>query len=180
MIDGQEISASFLEELPEDIRLEILAEQKRQRLKQKSGLNLASSRRRAKADLKTDSARGQQKLLLPEKNPRPTFTSRKLSTVPELRDAMSAWVQAFSGEGEEGPYQEDTDALAVYLNRVIVDEGDMAKAQAVLEWLMYIVGDWPFESDGIRTVWQETIDNLKAVAQDAMQERGLAPMHFNS
>lgn len=132
MAADEEISAEFLEELPEEIRLEILAEQKRQRMKQKSGLSLADSRRRNRGVKKDDAIRGQQKLSIPRPEAKPTFTSRKLSTVAELRDAMSQWVQAFSGDGEEGPYQEDTDALGVYLNRVVLEERDMAKAQSTL------------------------------------------------
>lgn len=178
LISGQEIPLDFLEELPADIRLEILAEQKRQRMKQKSGLNLGNNRRRKKGDHTTDTSRGQQKLQLPEKNPKPTFTSRKLSELPDLREAVSSWVQTFSGDGEEGPYQEDTDALAAYLNRVVIDEGDMAKAQAVIEWLVYVVGDWPFADEKVRNAWQETTVKLKKAVQDAVQERGLAPLCF--
>jgi len=179
MVADEEISAAFLEELPEEIRLEILAEQKRQRMKQKSGLSLAESRKRNRAVKKDDVARGQQKLSIPRPEPRPTFTSRKLSTVPELRDAMSQWVQAFSGDGEEGPYQEDTDALGVYLNRVVLEERDMAKAQAVVNWLIYLVGDWPFENDETRAAWQDAIALVKTEVQRAVKERGLVPLQFS-
>ena len=177
MADGA-ISASFLQELPEEIRLEILAEQKSQRLKQKSGLSLAS-RKRAKFAKQENAPRGQQKLPVPRPNPKPTFTSRKLSDLPELRNAMSSWVQAFSGEGEEGPYQEDTDALGVYLSRVVLEEGDMAKAHGVLEWLIYVVGDWPFETTEIGLAWKGTIEYLKTEVQRAVEERGLAPLEFS-
>ena len=44
----EEVSESFLAELPEDIRAEILAEQKRNRLKQRSGLELGTKRRKQK------------------------------------------------------------------------------------------------------------------------------------
>jgi len=179
MVANEDISAEFLEELPEEIRLEILAEQKRQRMKQKSGLNLAESRKRNRPGKKDEAVRGQQKLSIPRPDPKPTFTSRKLSTVPELRDAMSQWVQAFSGDGEEGPYEEDTEALGVYLYRVVLEEGDMAKAQAVVDWLSYVVADWPFESDRIGTTWQETITVLKTRVQGAVRERGLAPLQFS-
>ena len=179
MIADEDISAEFLEELPEEIRVEILAEQKRQRLKQNSGLSLAESRKRNRPGKKDEVLRGQQKLSIPRPPPVPTFTSRKLSTVPDLRDAMSQWVQTFSSEGEEGPYQEDSDALGVYLNRVVVEERDMAKAQAVVEWLVYLVGDWPFDSDPIRSAWHDTIKFLKAEVQRAVKGRGLAPLQFS-
>jgi len=106
------------------------------------------------------------------------FTSQRLSTVPELREAMSAWVQTFSVEGEQGPYQEDTEALGVYLRRVVLDEGDMSKAQSVLDWLIYVVRDWPFPTDHIRAAWQDAMSFLKAEAQQAVRERGLAPLEL--
>ncbi|KAK5945971.1 deoxycytidyl transferase [Knufia obscura] len=179
LIANDDISAEFLQELPEEIRAEILAEQKRQRMKQKSGLNLAESRKRNRPGKKDEVIRGQQKLSIPRPDPKPTFTSRKLSTVPELREAMSQWVQAFSGDGEEGPYQEDTEALGVYLNRVVLEEGDMAKAQAVVDWLVYVVGDWPFENGQTSAAWQDTIGALKSAVQLAVGERGLAPLQFS-
>ncbi|RMZ80875.1 hypothetical protein DV737_g2756, partial [Chaetothyriales sp. CBS 132003] len=139
MLD-EEISQSFLDELPEDIRLEILAEQKRHRLKTKSGLNLAQTKRKPRSPMGggSNTLRGQQKLKLPPKQPRPTFTSQKLSTLPELRDAMTAWVREFSEQDGEGPYDEDVAALSTYLERVVLDEGNMDKAVSLVKWLQHV------------------------------------------
>jgi len=178
MFAEEELSASFLEELPESIKLEILAEQKRHRMEQRSGLSVANSRKRLRTAVVGDEMRGQQRLKLPRVSSKPTFTSQRLSTVPELREAMSAWVQTFSVEGEQGPYQEDTEALGVYLRRVVLDEGDMSKAQSVLDWLIYVVRDWPFPTDHIRAAWQDAMSFLKAEAQQAVRERGLAPLEL--
>ncbi|KAJ9654020.1 deoxycytidyl transferase [Neophaeococcomyces mojaviensis] len=174
----EELSTSFLEELPESIRLEIFAEQKRHRMEQKSGLSVSNSRKRPRAAGNADEMKGQQKLNLPRLPPKPTFTSRKLSTLPELRETMSAWVQTFSTEDEQGPFQEDTDALGLYLRQVVLDEGDMSKAQAVLDWLAYVVRDWPFPTEQIRVAWQHAMSFLKAETQQAVRERGLAPLEF--
>ena len=176
----EDVSQSFLNELPEDIRIEILAEQKRQRMKSKSGLNLAQTRRRLKAPTVVDAEalRGQQKLKLSAHTPRPTFTSRKLSTLPELRDAMTAWVREFSDEDEEGPFQEDVDALGVYLERVIVDEGDMDKAVSVLKWLDHVIDMQSFRSEALHQAWENSLGNLQATVQHAVSERGLPPIRF--
>lgn len=177
----QDISKSFLEELPEDIRMEILAEQKRNRMKSKSGLNVSTTRKKAKADSgKTDLPRGQQKLYLPSPPEKPTFTSRKLSSLPDLRNAMSAWVQEFSDEGEDGPFEEDAIALGQYLTRVVIDEEDMAKAVSIVDWLIYLVDDWPFDRDGIRSAWLAIIDSLKSAVQEAVSIRGLPPLEFGA
>lgn len=177
-IAGQDISASFLDELPDDIRHEILAEQKRQRMIHKGGLNVGTTRRKTRtAD--TDAVRGQQKLALPRRPSRPTFTSRKLCTLPELRDAMSSWVQVFSADNEVGPFEEDTLSLAVYLQRVVAEEHDIDKAQSVVDWLAYVVNDWPFAHHDIRNAWHKTLDHLKEHVQAAVKQRGLAPLQFN-
>ena len=172
----EEISQSFLEELPEDIRLEILAEQKRNRLKAKSGLNIGTTKRRPKAGTtESDLHRGQQKLALPGQPPKPTFTSRKLSTLSELRAAMDAWVGEFS-EGDEGPYKEDVKALGQYLERVIVEEGDMDKAVTVVKWLDHVLDMQTFSSQDLTEAWADSMAILKRQVQDAVRARGLPPV----
>ena len=173
-----EISQSFLEELPEDIRFEILAEQKRNRMKTKSGLNLGTSKRKAKANgINPDALMGQQRLVLPPQPPKPTFTSRKLSSLPDLRDAMDAWVAEFS-EGNEGPYDEDVKALGQYLGRVIEEEGDMEKATSILNWLEHVLDAQKLSSDILRKAWDHSVETLKQHAQDAVEARGLPPLRF--
>ncbi len=174
----EDISRSFLEELPEEIRLEILAEQKRNRLKMKSGLNIANARRKPKAPTSdSEVLRGHQTLALPAQPPKPTFTSRKLSTLSELRDAMDAWVGEFS-EGDEGPYEEDVTALGQYLERVVAEEGDMDKAVAVVRWLDHLVDMQTFSSHRLTVVWTDSINLLKRYVQDAVKARGLAPIEL--
>lgn len=174
----EEISRSFLEELPEDIRIEILAEQKRNRLKTKSGLNIGGSRRKPKVPVvDVEALRGQQKLALPAQPPKPTFTSRKLSTLSELRDAMDAWVGEFAG-GDEGPYEEDVKALGQYLKRVIVEEGDMDKAVAVLKWLDHLLDLQTFRSHDLTVAWTDAIALLRRHIQDAVKVRGLPPVEL--
>jgi DNA repair protein REV1 len=172
----EEISLSFLEELPEDIRMELLAEQKRNRMKAKSGLNVGTSRKRARVGASEgDSGRGQQTLALPRLPPKPTFTSRKLSTLPELREAMEAWVEEFS-EGDEGPYEEDINALGQYLGKVIVDEGDMEKAVSAFKWLQYVLDLQQFPDSDLSSAWANSMAILKGFIQTAVSKRGLPPV----
>lgn len=178
LVADQDISVSFLEELPEEIRHEILTEQKRQRMKHKGGLNVGTARRKMKT-IDPDIMRGQQRLVLPKHSARPTFTSRKLCDLPDLRDAMSSWVQAFSGDGEVGPHDEDTRSLALYLQRVVSEEHDIDKAQSVVNWLTYVVNDWPFTQDERRSAWRTTLECLKEHIQTAVKQRGLAPLYFD-
>lgn len=177
--EEEEISKSFLEELPEDIRLEILAEQKRNRLKTKAGLNVGNARKRRQGANHVEALRGQQLLSLPPQPSKPTFTSRKLSTLPDLRDAMDEWVGEFS-EGAEGPYEEDVEALGQYLERVVLEEGDMEKAVAVLKWLQRVLDMQTLLSDDLLSAWGRSVMKLKSHVQHAVSVRGLPPVDLES
>lgn len=174
------ISESFLSELPEEIRLEILAEQKRNRMKAKSGLNYESGRKKPKATTNHVDAdlRGQQRLQLAKPAEKPTFTSQRLSSLPELRDAVSAWVRECSADGE-GPDKEDVGALAEYLGKVVSIERDMAKAVAVVNWLGLVVEYENFPRDDVRRLWEEALSALKAEVQAAVKQRGLPAIVFD-
>ncbi|KIW99069.1 uncharacterized protein Z519_00732 [Cladophialophora bantiana CBS 173.52] len=175
---SEEISESFLNELPEDIRLEILTEQKRNRMKSKSGLNFDIGRKKPKTTTQSEAvARGQQKLQLAKQPEKPTFTSQKLSSLPELRDAISAWVRELSVDGEE-PDMEDVAALSEYLSKVVSVERDMAKAVAVVNWLGLVIEYENFGSGETRASWEKALTFLKREVQKAILNRGLPPVVF--
>ncbi|KAK5046432.1 hypothetical protein LTR84_008235 [Exophiala bonariae] len=177
---SEDISESFLNELPPDIRAEVLAEQKRNRMKSRSGLNVENNRKKQK-NIATESilSRGQQKLKLCKPPERPTFTSQKLSSLPELRDATSAWVREFSVDGE-GPDVDDLAALSEYLVKVVSIERDMAKAVGVVNWLAMVVDYEKFKSPEVRRLWESAILRLKQDMQKAIASRGLPPVHFEN
>jgi DNA repair protein REV1 len=179
----EEISESFLAELPADIRAEILAEQKRNRMKTKSGLDLGTTRRKGRAnEVAADDnlLAGQRILRLPPLPVKPTFTSRRLSTLPELREAMTAWVDEFSGENEEGPFDEDVSALASYLEKVVIDELNLEKAVSVVDWLSYAVNNKDMTEARLRTSWANVLERLKRDVQSAVTRRNLPPVVFNT
>ena len=179
----EEISESFLAELPADIRAEILAEQKRNRMKTKSGLDLGTKRRKGRAnEIPADDnlLAGQRRLRLPPLPAKPTFTSRRLSTLPELREAMTAWVDEFSGENEEGPFDEDASALASYLEKVVIDELNLEKAVSVVDWLSYAVNNKDMTEAQLRTSWANVLERLKRDVQSAVTRRNLPPVVFNT
>ncbi|KAK5078458.1 deoxycytidyl transferase [Lithohypha guttulata] len=179
LILDEDIPEDLLDELPEQIRLEILAEQKRQRLQQRSNLDVPNRRRnKIRKGPDEDVDPSQRRLHFAAPKPRPTFTDRKLSTLPELRDIMSSWVRSCSSGVEGEPEQEDTHALGTYLARVVLEEGDMAKAQSLVEWLEYVVQDAFLEDTPSLPVWTKTIAFLKAEVQGAVRERGLQPLRF--
>lgn len=165
-----EIAPDFLDALPEDIRREVLAQHRRDRLQKSSGLDLKSKQRHPPPP--DHPPVGQRRLRIPPRPPRPTFTAQKFSSLPDLRTAISAWYDAFS---DEEPNEEDVEALVVYLRRVVLEESDMAKAVSVVKWLAWVVdqgggGEW----------WDNAVTMVQEGIQRAVGERGLGRIDFYS
>ncbi|KAJ5708641.1 hypothetical protein N7488_008442 [Penicillium malachiteum] len=182
------VSAEFLAALPEDIRQEILEEQRRTRLQQALP-NPAPPDSGPETDPETSAvvpAPEEKFLPLPPLPERPVFTSQRLSALPDLREAVGEWHSAFAGHG---PYSEDLDVLCMYLGRVIVDEKNIDKAVSVVRWLMWLVeedkivhgsmGSQPPRSEQGFLTWPEAIDILHACVQTALEVRGLPSVDFD-
>ncbi|KAJ9667862.1 deoxycytidyl transferase [Coniosporium apollinis] len=201
-VGEEEVSAEFLAALPEDIRREVLDEQRRARLKRKAGLDLgaAPARKRARpvsagagaaapaqaqsmlSDGQALEPGAQRVLRLEPRPPRPRFTTKKLWRLEDLRRAIRQWYDAF---GAEGPYEEDVDALVVYLGKVVGEERDMAKAVAVVKWMAWVLdeGGGPadgngdgFRDGGVKVQspeWAKALDRIKQGVQEAVEARGL-------
>ncbi|EAW06689.1 putative DNA damage repair protein Mus42 [Aspergillus clavatus NRRL 1] len=179
-----EVSAEFLAALPEDIRQEVLEEQKRARLLQRTGMAPAAPRRVVPPKPSAPAATQEKRLRLSPLPERPTFTSKKLSSLSELRDELSAWHKAFA---DEGPFGEDVAALAEYLKRVVVDEKDLDKAVSLVSWLAWLAEDSKDlpgarqrggASQGTMT-WDETVSTLRESVSEGVDERGLPPVEFS-
>ncbi|KAI9803841.1 MAG: hypothetical protein M1825_001721 [Sarcosagium campestre] len=169
------ISPDFLAALPEDIRREVLAEQRRDRLKRQSNLDVASpSRKRRHAQLRTDAEQVSRLVRLPPRPRKPCFTTRQLSSLPELRDVVSAWVAEFA---DEPPYEEDVLALAHYLERVVGEERDMAKAVAVVRWMIWVVAQAELH-DATEAGWRNATRLVGDAVQKAVAARGLGHVNF--
>lgn len=187
-----EISEDFLAALPEDIRHEVLEEQKRIRMQQRSAMSVPATRRPVQPKPATPVTVGQKRLQLPPRPERPTFTSKKLSTLPELREALSAWYSSFS---TDGPFAEDVEALSKYLRRVVLEEKDIDKAVSVTEWLCWLISDGHQNNQESTTsdtpenkdtnaqsyqAWTIALEMVQESVQAAVQERGLPPVEFSS
>lgn len=174
LIADEEIDEETLNELPEEIRKEILADRRRKAM-QKASIGI---RHKPGAKFKRiPYVSTGPRIIHFEPRSKPTFTRRKLSTLAELRQSMSDWVQ-FSMEADEGPDSEDITALADYLYMVVAEELDITKAQTVVEWLEYTVNDQLPSTQQHIAGWKEAIATLKAGMQNAMASRGLKPLIF--
>lgn len=182
-----EVSAEFLAALPEDIRQEILEEQKRARMLQVPRDPTPAPVRPPSQPQTSEPAQVEKLLHLPPLPPRPVFTSQRLSALPDLRDAVRAWHSAFA---TDGPYEEDVQVLCTYLRCVITDEKDMDKAVSVVRWLMWLVGEHatpnssaekqpPKSAQSDIVTWVDAIEMTKGAVQRALDERGLPPVEFD-
>ncbi|KAL8715677.1 MAG: hypothetical protein Q9225_006323 [Loekoesia sp. 1 TL-2023] len=171
-----EVSPEFLAALPEDIRREVLDQQRRDRLKRRGGIDLAANHPNKKRLIRKDQKQppaGQRRLQLPAKPPKPTFTAQKLSALPDLREAMRSWVEEFR---DEEPFREDVDALVGYLKRVVMEERDMGKAVAVVRWVKWLVGE--LGGEGKESVWDGAVRRIEEGVQEAVKDRGLGRVVF--
>ncbi|KAJ5755586.1 hypothetical protein N7533_005129 [Penicillium manginii] len=184
-----EASAEFLAALPEDIRREILEEQKRAQMAQIPHVSAAASARppsQPQAPAAPAPVQVEKVLHLPPLPERPVFTSQRLSALPDLRDAVGAWHSAFA---TDGPYEEDAQALCTYLRCVIAEEKDIDKAVSVVRWLMWLVGEHASPGDLVEKqpprsaqsdvlTWADAIHVMQGSLQRALGERGLPPVEF--
>ena len=165
-----EISSDFLEALPDDIRREVLAQQRAEHLKRKAGLQV-QKKQRLKSQFAGQEPNVERTLILAPRPAKPTFTARNLSTLEELRQSTSAWFAEFK---EDGPYEEDTEALGRYLEQVVKSEGNMKKAVDVVRWCMWII-----DADEEATeTWRTAVSTLRRFVNDAITSRGLGPVDF--
>lgn len=186
-----DISEEFLAALPEDIRREVLEDHKRNTriLQRPSNVTISAPRRVVQIKPSSQQPTAQRRLCLPPLPERPTFTSRKLSNLSDLRDAVGAWHAAFA---DEGPFGEDVESLSRYLKRVVVDEKDVDKAVSVVKWLAWLVDDrrgqeeapdskQPGGPDSPRdsVTWDYALRSLRGDLNSAVEGRGLPPLEFD-
>ena len=186
-----DISAEFLAALPDDIRCEVLGEQGRTRLQHHSGFCHSASREPPESKSIPSTPPGRRRVCLPPLRRKPVFTSKKLSTLPELREALTEWHSSFV---DEGPLLEDVTALARYLKRVVLEERDIDKAVSVANWLSWLIIDKAANShttetrenitkkqgivSGSSNSWDNALKAVQESVASAVEQRGLHPVEF--
>ena len=174
---------AFLAALPDDIRAEVLAEQRQAQLQRKGGIDLSlhqnPKRLRGGKQKKDDSGPLERHLQLPARPAKPTFTARKFTELSDLRTAVRSWYEEFE---DEGPYEEDVEALVRYLRDVVVEERDLGKAVAVVKWVGWVVEegtlDWGQGSSEAVDGWKRATKRVEEGVQEAAGERGLGNVDF--
>ncbi|CAK4025495.1 DNA repair REV1 [Lecanosticta acicola] len=175
--EAGELDPDVLAALPDDLRQEVLAQQRQARLQRTGGIDL-SLHQRSKVGRKKnaeDAGPLDRHFVLEPRLAKPTFTSRKLCELPDLRNAISAWFQAFD---DEGPYDEDVAALVKYLKEVVLEERDLSKAVSVVKWMAWVVDEGHEIEEDVIHVWREALGKIRHGVQDAAVERGLGKVKF--
>ncbi|KAM0332476.1 hypothetical protein ACHAQA_002757 [Verticillium albo-atrum] len=171
----EELDPSFLAELPEDVRREIIEDHRRKRLAQKGGLNFsAPARRYQPGEASNAQLAGQTKLNFPIAPAKIEFTGTGLSSFADVKDMLEAW---HGQSKDDGPHRADVQVLEKYLARVVLEERDMNKVVKLVKWLDFLVSANPGDGPGKRG-WQKAVVGVKGEVQAAVKQRGLAPLSF--
>ncbi|KAF2213691.1 hypothetical protein CERZMDRAFT_39257 [Cercospora zeae-maydis SCOH1-5] len=178
--DPEEFDPEVLAALPEELRQEILAQQRRERLQRQGGIGTSLHQRlknaRAKKRGAVEGRTRARRFVLPPRPSNPTFTSQKLSTLPELRSTVSAWFKEFS---DEPPYPEDVDALITYLKAVIVEERDLDKAVSVVNWMTWVLEDSECVPEDVMNGWEDALGRTRRGVQEAATKRDMGTIRFD-
>jgi DNA repair protein REV1 len=175
---AEEIDEDFLAALPPDLRKEVLDERRSAQLRRSGGIE-ANKQRTGRNRQDTPSNTIERFFQLPPRPPKPSFTSGKLTELPDLRKAVREWVAEFR---DEAPYQEDTAALVTYLVAVVKQERDVDKAVKMTKWLRIVVEQEVLEhevGDDIKEGWGQACVDVRTGVQDAIVARGLPEVEFD-
>lgn len=169
----EELDQAFLAELPEEVRKEVMADHRRRKLAQKSGLglNLKGPGRRHAADRARGTNSGQTKITFLRPPAKIAFTATSLTSIQEVKDMLSAWHRETV---DEGPHRADVEVFERYLARVVTEERDMEKAKKLIRWLDWLVDDG--ENIPGKNGWMDAFTDVKNAVHRALEERGLGPM----
>jgi DNA repair protein REV1 len=175
---AEEIDEDFLAALPPELRKEVLDERRSAQLRRSGGIE-ANKQRTGRNRQDTPSNTIERFFQLPPRPPKPSFTSGKLTELPDLRKAVREWVAEFR---DEAPYQEDTAALITYLVAVVKQERDVDKAVKMTKWLRIVVEQEVLEmevGDDAKEGWGQACVDVRTGVQDAIVARGLPEVEFH-
>ncbi|KAH7022819.1 hypothetical protein EDB80DRAFT_695740 [Ilyonectria destructans] len=169
--DIEELDPEFLAELPEDMRKEVIADHRRRRLAQRSGLD-APTRQHYTPDPESVLAGGQRTIQFAAPPPKVSFAKSGVTSTQEMKDMLDAW---HIETQKEGPHRRDVEVLEKYLVRVVQEERDLEKAAKLVRWLDLVV-----EQDGRggkgQHSWRRSVQSVKDAVQRAVKQRGMAPL----
>ncbi|PHH68872.1 hypothetical protein CDD82_218 [Ophiocordyceps australis] len=173
MAKVEELDPAFLAELPETVRKEVVADHRRRRLAQCSGLGAPMRRYRPSA-FENVVPDVEKRVRIPIAPDTVAFGNTGLASAADVKDMLDVW---HSETLEQGPHSKDVEVLERYLGRVVLEERDLEKVVVVVRWLRVLV-----EQDGAggkgREAWRDAAGRVQTAVQEAVGQRGLAPLAF--
>ncbi|KAF4335725.1 DNA repair REV1 [Fusarium beomiforme] len=170
--DDEELDREFLAELPEDMRKEVLEYHRKRQGVRESGLE--TPLRYSTPDSEELLPGGQFRIQFAPVPRKISFSTSGVTSTKEIKDMIDAW---HSETRRFGPHRRDLEVLENFLVQIIREERDLEKATKLVKWLDVIV-----EQDGRRgrgqEVWRRSVEAIKVIVQDAVKERGMAPLKF--
>lgn len=164
------LDSAFLAALPKDVRTEIIEEHKCKKIQ-----SARFAVRKARQLVSDQRASRLSQVVTVLRPARPTFTKNKLHDKNDLRLALKEWTSTFN----EGPYEEDVDALVKYLGKVVTDEKDLGKAISLVKWFEWIVVDFADRDQRFKKAkWSDTLSRVRDGIQIAAAVRGMGLVMF--
>ncbi|KAH7171129.1 hypothetical protein EDB81DRAFT_837661 [Dactylonectria macrodidyma] len=171
--DVEELDPEFLTELPEDMRREVIADHRRRRLAQTSGLD-APVRKYQTSGPETILAGGQRQIQFAVLPPKISFANSGVTSTQEIKDMLGAWHLETQ---KEGPHRRDVEVLEKFLVQVVQEERDLEKATKLVRWLDLVVEQDERGGRGQRS-WRRSVQSVKDAVQAAVKQRGMAPLRL--
>ena len=171
-VEIEELDPEFLAELPDGVSKEVIADRRRQKHAQRSGLDAPV--RRQQNDLNDAFVGGQQRINFPTPPPKISFATSGATSTQEIKDLLSAWHTETRGDG---PHRGDVEVLEKYLARVVEEERDMNKASTLVKWLNVLVNQGTPDGPGL-VAWKQSLESVKEAVQEAAKRRGRAPLNI--
>lgn len=168
LVPQDDLDTSVLAALPTSIRQEVISEACRERALEHASKvrHMAWAAERAVRDRKIN-----RTISIPEPPPKPTF--QKLSELPDLRNLISMWFEELR---DEGPAEEDVELLRGYLQKVVLIEKDIRKAESVVRWFLWCCRQTGLAMDE----WVDAGMRLGDSVNDACNKRGIGKIDFDS
>ncbi|WXC41393.1 hypothetical protein QX201_001199 [Fusarium graminearum] len=169
----EELDSEFLAELPEDVRKEVIEDHKRRKKVQQTNLE-APLRKQNSIDTDVALPGGQLRIQFATLPRKISFASSGVTSTQEIKDMLDAW---HSETRKNGPHRGDIEVLEKFLERVVQEERDLEKATKLVKWLDVLVEQDGRKGRGQET-WRRSVEGIKVVVQQAVKQRGMAPLKF--
>lgn len=169
----EELDPEFLAELPEDVRKDVIADHRRRKMANRSGLD-APVKRHQTPDPDALLPGGQRMIQFAVAPPKVSFASSGVTSTQEIKDMLDAWHLETK---KEGPHRRDVDVLEKFLVRVILEERNLEKATKIVKWLDVVVEQDGRDGKGYQS-WKRSVKSVKDAVQGAVKQRGMAPVRL--